>query len=151
VQLILRQPCVVSLLQRFRPDGPHLALALLIQATIILMDLKLLPTIFHMVVAHRTVSCLRVAVGLVVSVGTLQAVGKFRKNYKYVIVYMSLNILSRKNSLCPISQLLYVCANPDVSNLLLTVQCIFTELVVQFLFNDLLQMCTIQFLYNDLL
>jgi hypothetical protein len=82
VQLILRQPYVVSLLRRFWPDGPHWALALLIQATIILMDLQLLPTIFHMVVAHQTVSCLQVAVGLVVSVGTLQAVGKFRTNYK---------------------------------------------------------------------
>jgi len=82
VQLILRQPYVVSLLQRFWPDGLHWALALLIQAMIILMDLKLLPTIFHMVVAHQTASCLRVAVGLVVSVGTLQAVGKFQKNYK---------------------------------------------------------------------
>jgi len=57
----------------------------------------------------------------------------------------------QKECLCPICQLLYVCANPDVSNLLLTLHRIFTELVVQFLFNDLLQMCTIQFLYNDLL
>lgn len=52
----------------------------------------------------------------------------------------------QKEYLCPIFQRLSVCANPDVSNLLLTLRLIFTKLVVQFLINDLLQMCTIQFL-----
>jgi hypothetical protein len=39
-----------------------------------------------MVVAHQTASCLRAAVGLVVSVAIAQAVGNFLKNYRYVTV-----------------------------------------------------------------
>jgi hypothetical protein len=51
---------------------------------IILMALKLHPATSHMDVAHQTASCLRAAVGLVVSVGIAQAVGNYQKNYKYV-------------------------------------------------------------------